>query len=235
MGQSAEITRRASLGRTSRRADRTSDPGRTILQPSSPADQAQFASIFATELGWFGLLGSGNRVAYLTIGHPSAAEVQRSLNRANTDRATNRANAPLSSDWNPELKRKLERYAQGECVDFSDCRVEDFARTPFQQRVITLTRSIPYGETISYGELAAAAGFPRAARAVGSVMAQNRVPLIIPCHRVVGSGGRLGGFSAPRGVAFKKRLLELESAGLFAAAAADSSSRDCALGVAAAR
>ena len=76
---------------------------------------------------------------------------------------------------------------------------------------MTELRNVPYGQTLSYAELAAKAGSPKAARAVGSVMAQNRVPLIIPCHRVVGSGGHLGGFSAPRGIAFKKQLLELEA------------------------
>ena len=71
---------------------------------------------------------------------------------------------------------------------------------------------MPRGETVSYAELAGRAGSPNAARAVGGVMAGNRVPLLVPCHRVVGAGGRLGGFSAPTGVELKKRLLALEAA-----------------------
>jgi methylated-DNA-[protein]-cysteine S-methyltransferase len=63
---------------------------------------------------------------------------------------------------------------------------------------------------MTYGELAAKAGSPRAARAVGSCMARNRIPLVIPCHRVVPSGGRLGSFSAPGGSETKRRLIDME-------------------------
>jgi len=65
---------------------------------------------------------------------------------------------------------------------------------------------------LTYGQLATRAGSPRSARAVGNVMASNRVPLIIPCHRVVAAGGALGGFSAPHGTRLKRRLLKLEGA-----------------------
>ena len=71
-------------------------------------------------------------------------------------------------------------------------------------------RKIPYGKTLSYGQLAAKAGRPGAARAVGNHMAGNRTPIIVPCHRVLPSGGGLGGFSAAGGVALKRRLLEME-------------------------
>ena len=72
-------------------------------------------------------------------------------------------------------------------------------------------RRIPYGRTMSYAELAAKAGSPNAARAVGNCMAGNRIPLIVPCHRVVCSDGRLGSYSAPGGTRMKRRLLDLES------------------------
>jgi methylated-DNA-[protein]-cysteine S-methyltransferase len=65
---------------------------------------------------------------------------------------------------------------------------------------------------LTYGQLARRVGSPAAARAVGSTMARNRLPLVIPCHRVVGSGGQLRGFSAPGGVAVKQRLLQMEAA-----------------------
>ncbi len=71
-------------------------------------------------------------------------------------------------------------------------------------------RQVGYGETVSYGELAERSGSPRAARAVGTVMATNRIPLILPCHRVLGSAGRIGGFSAPQGIDLKRRMLDLE-------------------------
>jgi methylated-DNA-[protein]-cysteine S-methyltransferase len=77
--------------------------------------------------------------------------------------------------------------------------------------VLQLARKIGYGRTVAYGELAARAGNSRAARAIGAVMASNPLPIIVPCHRVVASGGAIGGFSAPHGIELKKRLLEMEA------------------------
>lgn len=80
----------------------------------------------------------------------------------------------------------------------------------FARRIYTELRRVKWGETVTYGELAARAGEPSAARAVGMVMAKNPVPLIVPCHRVVRSDGGIGGFSAPGGADFKKKMLALE-------------------------
>ena len=109
------------------------------------------------------------------------------------------------------LESQLEQYACGEFVDFSGVKIDDARFTPFQRAVIKHCRRIGWGETMTYGELAEAAGSPRAARAVGSVMSSNRFPIVIPCHRVVSSGGKkFGGFTAPGGVPMKKRMLNLE-------------------------
>lgn len=88
-------------------------------------------------------------------------------------------------------------------VDLSD-------QTPFRQAVLEACRRIPYGRTASYADLARAAGKPGTARAVGTTMANNPMPLVIPCHRVVRSDGSIGGFSSPHGVKEKQRLLALE-------------------------
>jgi methylated-DNA-[protein]-cysteine S-methyltransferase len=80
--------------------------------------------------------------------------------------------------------------------------------TPFQKKVRAELCKIPFGSTVSYGELAVRAGFPGAARAVGRVMATNPLPLLIPCHRVIGSGGELCGFGG--GLELKRKLLEHE-------------------------
>ena len=98
----------------------------------------------------------------------------------------------------------------GQADDFADVRVWSERWTPFQRRVLDCCRRIPYGKTQSYAELAIAAGSPAAARAVGRTMATNPIPLVIPCHRVVGSGGDLCGFSAVGGLDAKRRLLALE-------------------------
>jgi methylated-DNA-[protein]-cysteine S-methyltransferase len=105
---------------------------------------------------------------------------------------------------------RLLGYADGEAVDLSDVPVAVGHLSTFQRRVVQACRAIPAGQQLSYGQVAVLAGSPGAARAVGQVMASNRIPLVVPCHRVVASGGGLGGFSAPQGLAMKRRLLALE-------------------------
>jgi O-6-methylguanine DNA methyltransferase len=82
----------------------------------------------------------------------------------------------------------------------------------FHRRVYDVARGIPAGATMSYGEIAARLGTPRDARAVGQALGQNPFPIVVPCHRVVAAGGKLGGFSAPGGVGTKLRLLAIEGA-----------------------
>jgi methylated-DNA-[protein]-cysteine S-methyltransferase len=113
--------------------------------------------------------------------------------------------------WMSELTGMLTRYAVGERVDFSHVLLDLDYLTPLGRQVIAACRRIPAGSVRTYGELAADCGAPGAARAVGSVMAKNRYPLIVPCHRVVGAAGSLGGYSAPDGLRMKRRLLAMES------------------------
>jgi len=87
------------------------------------------------------------------------------------------------------------------------------SHTFFAKKVLTAVKKIPYGRTCSYGEIARQAGSPRAARAVGTILARNRLPLFIPCHRVVKSNGSLGGFSGGFGKELKKDMLQLEQMG----------------------
>jgi methylated-DNA-[protein]-cysteine S-methyltransferase len=106
----------------------------------------------------------------------------------------------------------LEAYFRGERTSFAGLDVDLDWCTPFQRSVARALRKIPYGETVTYGELAALAGRPGAQRAAGSFCARNRLPLILPCHRVVAAGG-LGSYGS-LGIAYKRRLLELERAAL---------------------
>ena len=110
------------------------------------------------------------------------------------------------------LTHRFERFFAGERDDFLDVELELEDPTPFQQAVVTALRSIPYGETASYAEVAALAGSPRAQRAVGNICAHNRFGLVVPCHRVVGADG-IGSYGS-LGVEYKQRLLELEGAAL---------------------
>lgn len=116
---------------------------------------------------------------------------------------------PHPRKWR-DLARRLGRVLAGERVAFDDVTLEMSGIPGFHERIYALLRRVPAGETLSYGELAARAGSPGAARAVGQAMARNRWPIVVPCHRVLRSGGRLGGFSAPGGIAFKRVLLEAE-------------------------
>lgn len=109
----------------------------------------------------------------------------------------------------PELARDLTAYFAGRPAAF-DLPLDVPAVSDFEHDVWRCCRRVPYGQTLSYGQLAAAAGRPGAARAVGSCMRRNRVPIVIPCHRVLAAGGRLGGYSGPGGLTLKARLLELE-------------------------
>jgi len=82
----------------------------------------------------------------------------------------------------------------------------------FDRRVYQVTRSIPAGRTLTYGEVARRIGEPHAAQAVGQALGRNPVPIVVPCHRVLGADGQLGGFSAPGGSATKRRTLVIEGA-----------------------
>ncbi len=103
----------------------------------------------------------------------------------------------------------LERYFSGKAVCFN-LQVDLSGFTPFQSLVYRKVLEIPYGATRSYGEIAREIGRPGAARGVGAAMARNPLPIIIPCHRVVGANGKMTGYSAPGGVQRKRLLLEME-------------------------
>jgi methylated-DNA-[protein]-cysteine S-methyltransferase len=106
------------------------------------------------------------------------------------------------------LAQRLQRYFRGERIDFTDVDVDLSWATPFQRAIAEALRAIPYGESVTYGELAALAGHPNAQRAAGTFCAGNRFPLVVPCHRVVAAGG-LGSFGS-LGIEYKRRLLALE-------------------------
>jgi methylated-DNA-[protein]-cysteine S-methyltransferase len=175
---------------------------RSSLKTASPPLDILVA--FPTRLGWMALVGSGDTLKQLTFGHSTAdaaiADIDPALRRG-TRRGT----------WNRPLIARLKAYAAGRPDNFADVPVDLGPLSPFRQRVIAGCRHIGPGQTRTYGELAAGAGSPGAARAVGQCMATNRIPLVVPCHRVVPANGKLGGYSGGQGTATKRRLLEMES------------------------
>lgn len=100
----------------------------------------------------------------------------------------------------------------GAAVDLRFVSLDERGIDPFRRAVYAATRTVPPGSTVTYGDIARAIGRPDAARDVGAALASNPFPIVVPCHRVVGANGRLTGFSAPGGLATKRRMLELEGA-----------------------
>ena len=121
-----------------------------------------------------------------------------------------RATAPNGAGG--ELVRRLQAYFGGSPDSFADVDLDLEYETPFLERCANELRAIPRGEVVTYGELAALAGAPGAARAAGSFCARNRLGLFVPCHRVVSAGG-LGSYGS-YGVEYKRRLLEVEGVAL---------------------
>jgi methylated-DNA-[protein]-cysteine S-methyltransferase len=114
-----------------------------------------------------------------------------------------------------EIQRAIDGIVTlltGQPDDLRDVAIDLSEVPPFHQRVYEAARQIEPGHTMTYGEIAARLGEPRASREVGQALGQNPFPLIVPCHRVLAAGGKLGGFSARGGVTTKLRLLNIEGA-----------------------
>lgn len=112
--------------------------------------------------------------------------------------------------WLESVIHRLETHLSGTPQSFTDVPLNWEGIPPFHRRVYKALQQVPPGKTVSYGDLARMVGIPGAARAVGQAMARNPYPILVPCHRVVASGGQLGGFSGGRGIATKRELLALE-------------------------
>lgn len=157
--------------------------------------------IFNTSAGWVGVLGSNRGVRSITFPQPSPQEARRQLGDG-ADRAIRDIN-PFES-----LAARLRLYFDGHKVTFPD-ELDLSSGTPFQRQVWEATRLIPYRETRSYAWVAAQIGKPQAARAVGQALGKNPLIIIVPCHRVLRTGGALGGFGG--GLDMKRYLLSLET------------------------
>ena len=106
----------------------------------------------------------------------------------------------------------ITRLLAGEHVDLSGVAVDSAGIDDFDRRVYAVTRTIAPGRVLTYGEVAARVGADATARAVGQSLGRNAMPIVVPCHRVVATGGGLGGFSAPGGTRTKRRMLAIEDA-----------------------
>lgn len=142
--------------------------------------------------------------------------VEHELPLRGSVRPTPARDAPVGDGPVPEASRwivdRVAAYLCGERVSFADVPLDLDWCTPFQRALADALRCVPWGEVVTYGELAALAGRPGAPRAAGAFCASNRFSLFLPCHRVVAAGG-IGGYGST-GVAVKRRLLELEHVAL---------------------
>lgn len=174
-----------------------------VTETQSPAMRLLLAE---TALGWLAVLSDGKQIHKLKMGYAESADLLRDCQKWQ---------APVVQP-NPAERRwvsVLKKYATGHTVDLQDLPLVMPHGTDFQDSVRRACRQIPAGKVLTYGQVAQKAGYPQAARAVGSVMSRNELPLLIPCHRVVGTQG-LGGFSAPSGLTLKRQLLALEKSAI---------------------
>jgi methylated-DNA-[protein]-cysteine S-methyltransferase len=162
--------------------------------------------VFETAGGFCAIAWNGTAITRFQLPTHSAEATERNLRR--------RLPAAAPGTPPPDVAKVIEsaqRYFAGEQVDFSDVRLDLDAQDEFFRRIYAALRRVGWGRTTTYGTLAKELGAgPEAARDVGEAMARNPVPLIIPCHRVLAAGGKVGGFSAPGGSTAKIRMLELE-------------------------
>jgi methylated-DNA-[protein]-cysteine S-methyltransferase len=158
---------------------------------------------FHTALGRFGIGWTETGLARVLLpGSDEAALIDR-LNRGDA-----RPGEPTRAI--AALMDRIEDYAEGERVEFADVRLDLRGVPDFHRRAYELLLGVGWGETLTYGDLARRLGDVGLSRAVGQAMGANPMPLVIPCHRVLASDGKPGGFSAPGGAASKVKMLALE-------------------------
>jgi len=183
--------------------------------------------IFKTKWGYFGLAGTEYALCRTQLPGPKPEKIKSLLlknlsapnrvPRQSCDRkgAVIHEHQVSSIDFDKTffktLQEQITAYFEGAYINFSrDVPLVLDGFSLFGISVLTACRAIEFGQTISYSGLAKKSGRPNASRAVGSTLAINPLPLLIPCHRVIRSDGKLGGFSAPGGITFKKKMLKLE-------------------------
>jgi methylated-DNA-[protein]-cysteine S-methyltransferase len=163
--------------------------------------------LFETAFGVCGVAWSARGLCAVRLPEKTVASTERRL----IARSRSEGAAPQPAGV-AALIADIQRYLDGTRVDFSAVAVDLQQLEPFRRSLYEALRGIGFGVTVTYGELAQRIGAqgPEAARDVGAAMGANPVPIVIPCHRVLAAGGKLGGFSAPGGAATKARLLALE-------------------------
>ena len=166
-------------------------------------------ALFGTEMGTAALAWRDEVVVGVQLPERDTARTRAELLRYHPD--------AVESDPPQAIGRVISRIQallSGGHDDLSDVEVDLSGLASFQRQVYEFVRTIPPGQAMTYRQVAEAVGAPGGAQAVGQAMGNNPVPIVVPCHRVVAAGGRLGGFSAPGGATTKRRMLVIEGADL---------------------
>ena len=162
-------------------------------------------AVLETVIGFMGIAWSEKGLIRLCLPERSREAVERRLMRhAGVSAST--AQPP----WVVELIASIKAYAAGEDVDFTGVPVDLAGVDDFRLAIYDAARKLAFGETTTYGELARTAGHAGLARETGAALGANPVPLVIPCHRILAAGGKIGGFSAPGGSVTKEKMLAME-------------------------
>jgi methylated-DNA-[protein]-cysteine S-methyltransferase len=171
------------------------------------ADMTTGMAMFATAIGPCGIAWSDNGICGVQLPEATEPATRSRLARQHPGAE------PLPPPPNvQEVIDRLSHSLAGESDDLLDVEIDQRGLPEFNQRVYELTRLVGPGHTTTYGDIATQLGSPHAAREVGQALGRNPVPLIVPCHRVLAAGGKVGGFSAQGGVTTKLRLLDIEGA-----------------------
>jgi methylated-DNA-[protein]-cysteine S-methyltransferase len=168
---------------------------------------ARSFALFDTPIGTCGLTWSAEGIAGLQLPEPTAAAT-----RARVRRRWPGVQETLPPPGIQRAIARVQALLRGETVDLGDIPLDLGAVPEFHRRVYEVARTIPPGHTMTYGEIARRLDAPHESREVGQALGRNPVAIIVPCHRVLGADGKMGGFSATGGVATKRRILEIEGA-----------------------
>lgn len=167
---------------------------------------SDYYQLFATANGHAAIAWNNRGVSAFRLPASTPEAAERSLLRRLPDAV--RATPPAAV---AEIIVAAQRYFEGEQTDFSEVPIDLGEQEPLFERIYAAVRQLGWGETTTYGAVAKALGAgPEVARDVGRAMAMNPLPLIIPCHRVLAAGGKVGGFSAPGGADSKAKMLAIE-------------------------
>jgi methylated-DNA-[protein]-cysteine S-methyltransferase len=164
-------------------------------------------AMIETAIGWIGIAWSERGLTRVQLPAHDRRATERRLLSTLAGRAMESAAMPAPVAAAADL---LKRYGAGEPVDFSDVAVDLDGIDGFRRATYDAARRLGFGRTTTYGGLAEDAGHKGRAQETGKALGQNPVPIVVPCHRILAAGNRIGGFSAPGGSVAKERLLEME-------------------------